>query len=409
MASKFSQRILVGWSTLALAAGCSQILGLGDYDIDPKLHGAGGGDSGGEPGDAGKPSAGSKPSGGSSSGGEPSSEGGGGTGELPGGGSAGEPGSAGAGGSAEPDAKFLGCNGTPFEGNEAILASCILRVGCQPWAWPTDTISRCVSQNAQATYEGTKCTLDATSCDDITACEGLHIETEFCDDKAPGSYCNGDELVTCGDYPHAKDCVKYGGTCHDFGVDLDGLDTTVACSLPAVTTCAATTAAQECGGPSNAYAFQCQGKIAYGSKCNNFAASCQEVGGDVGCFYPLNTCSVEGVSCANDRATWCDGDSKAVFDCASVGLGCATEGDYTLDSGRQCAAPGCEAADIAKCKESCDGTKLTICYGGAPVTVDCKDYGFAACNEYTYDLCDGTSTMNDCIYTDDVIPFAQCE
>lgn len=406
MASKLSTRLLITWSTLALAAGCSQILGLGDYDIDPKLDGAAGsdGESGGETGNAG--SGGSKPAGGSSNGGEPTHQGGE-AGEPSSGGAAGEP-SAGGGG-AGPTDPFLGCDGTPFEGNEAILRSCILRVGCQPWAWPTDTISRCVSQNAQATYEGTQCTLDATSCEDITACEGKHVETEFCDDQEPGMYCNGNEIVTCGDYPYAKDCAKFGGTCHDFAVDLDGLGTTVACSLPDVTTCAATTATQECGGPANAYAFQCQGKVAYGTKCNNFAASCQDVDGDVGCYYPLNTCTVEGVTCANERATWCDGDSKAVFDCASVGLGCATGGDYTADEGRQCAAPGCEASDIVACKESCDGTKLTICYGGAPVTVDCKDYGFAACNEYTYTDCASSGAMNDCIYTDDTIPFAQCE
>lgn len=417
MASKFSQRILVGWSTLALAAGCSQILGLGDYDIDPKLDGAGGsGESGGEPTAAGKPNGGNEPGGGSSNGGEPPIEGGG-AGEPTSGGNAGQPGGGGAGGDggAGPGGKFLGCDGTPFEGNEAIIQSCILRVGCQPWAWPSDTISRCVSQNAQATYEGTKCTLDAKSCDDITACEGMHVETEFCDDQAPGVYCNGDELVICGDYPHAKDCTKSGGTCHDFEVDLDGLGTTVACSLPAVTSCTATTEAQECGGPANAYAFQCQGEIAYGSKCSNFAASCQEVGGSVGCYYPLNTCDEEGVSCANDRATWCDGDSKVVFDCASVGLSCATEGDYTLDNRRQCAAPGCEADDIHDCKESCDGSRLTICYGGAPVTVDCKDYGFANCYEYEYadengdTLCSSDVPMNDCVYVDDVITFAQCE
>ena len=92
-----------------------------------------------------------------------------------------------------------------------------------------------------------------------------------------------------------------------------------------------------------------------------------------------------------------------------VGLGCETTGNYTSDLGRQCTAPGCTSEDIAACTESCDGSKLTFCYGGAPLTVDCKDYGFKACNEYTYDLCDGESTMNDCIYVDDVIRFAQCE
>jgi hypothetical protein len=187
----------------------------------------------------------------------------------------------------------------------------------------------------------------------------------------------------------------------------------VACALDAVTSCTSTDATESCGGPGNSYKYQCQDDIAYGLKCTNFAASCQESGGDVGCFYPLNNCTTEGVTCANDRATWCDGDSKATFDCGSVGLGCATSGDYADDSGRQCAAPGCGSDDLAKCEESCSGTRLTVCYGGAPITVDCKDYGFTKCVEYTgvdaYSCDDHNMAMGDCVTRSDIIPFAECE
>jgi hypothetical protein len=60
MASKLSFRLLV-CSTLTAAAGCSQIVGISDYEIDPKLDGAAGGEGGS--GTAGTPNAGS-PSGG---------------------------------------------------------------------------------------------------------------------------------------------------------------------------------------------------------------------------------------------------------------------------------------------------------------------------------------------------------
>jgi hypothetical protein len=403
MASKGSHRFIVLWSALAAAGGCGQILGISDYEVDPKLGsssagGEGGAGNGGKNNNAGTVNTAGQPGDGGA-GGEPVVQVGGAR-------AGGEAGASGAGGAA-PEGKFKGCDGTPFQGNEALVRSCILRVGCQIWKYPTDSISRCISQNTQNTYEGTKCTLDAQTCADIAECEGTHIEQTFCAGKADGQYCNGNEVVNCGDYPHARDCTKEGGTCKDFGVELGTSTDTVDCALAAVSTCTATTAVEQCGGAANAYKYQCQGKIAYGTKCSNFAASCQDVGGDVGCYYPVNTCSVEGVSCTNDRATWCDGDSKAIFDCGSVGLGCATEGDYYEDNGRQCAAPGCAPTDVLDCQESCDKTKLTFCYGGAPVSVDCKDYGFTKCAEYTYN-CSGFA-MNDCLYTTDLISYAECE
>jgi hypothetical protein len=422
MATKVSHRFLALWSVLAVAGGCGQILGISDYEVDPKLGtgaggegegGSGGSDTAGTTGHAGTPTT---PTAGDSSGGQPPGDGGvggqpvAGSGGAAAGASAG--GEAGAGG-APPEPKFKGCDGTPFVGNEAIVRSCILRVGCLQWLWPTETISRCVSQNAQNVYEGTKCTLDATTCDDITACEGKHIEPTFCGSGATaktGMYCNGNEVVDCdGFVPNAHDCTKEGGTCKDFGVDL-GDGTTVDCQLPLpANTCAATTDVEACSGTD--YKYQCYGKIPYGSKCTNFAAGCREVAGDIGCYYPLNACTTEGVTCSNNRATWCDGDSKVTFDCGSVGLSCQTSGDYTDDGERQCLAPGCTPADVTSCEESCSGTKLTLCYGGSPVTVDCKDYGFKKCKSYDYDCSGGA--VNDCLDSSststEIVSFAQCE
>jgi hypothetical protein len=421
MASNFSHRALLVWSTLAVASGCGQILGLSSYDVDPNLDpkiigeaGAAGENNGGSSSTAGTHQGGKAGTaagvGGSetSNAGEPGTPGG--STSVAGGGSGGQAGAGdgGAGGSA-PDAKFKGCDGTPFEGNEAIIRSCILRVGCLIWNYPTDTISRCISQNTQNTYEGTKCTLDAQSCADIFACEGEHDATDFCADKDYGQYCDGDDAVHCGDYPYALDCVKYGGVCHDFGTEVGESGSTVQCELPNITSCTGTETGPACGGPSNGYKYECEGDIAFGTKCTNFAASCQQIGEDFGCFYPLNTCTAQGVSCANGRATWCDGDSKAVYDCGAVGLGCSTTGDYSDDNERQCNAPGCKPDDILNCVESCSGDgQLTLCYGGAPVTVDCKDYGFSSCVEYDYD-CDGDDTINDCLSAGDTVHFADCE
>jgi len=408
MRSKVSQRFLLLCSTLAVAGGCGQILGLSDYDVDPKLDNAGGegnGDAGKSTTTAGKPST-AGTGGNAGAAGEPTE---GGTGGVPPvvGGAGGAAGEAGAGG-APPVEKFQGCDGTAFNGNEAILRSCILRVGCLQWLWPTETISRCVSQNSQNLYEGTRCTLDAETCDDITACEGKHIEPTFCGSgasKKVGMHCNGNELVDCdGFVPYARDCTKDGATCKEFSPAVEDMET-AGCVLPLpLGTCTVTNDVEKCSGTE--YSYQCNGTQAYGSHCTAFAAGCRSVDEEIGCFYPLNACTTEGVTCSNSRATWCDGTSRVTFDCASVGLGCETTGDYTDDGERECLAPGCAPEDVAGCQESCSGTKLTLCYGGSPVTVDCKAYGFKACEEYEYD-CTGDA-VNDC-QGSEMLPFAQCE
>jgi hypothetical protein len=75
MKRKLSHRFLLSCSTLALAAGCSQIVGISDYEIDPKLDGAVGGEAG--TGNTGAGGAGdAKNDAGSPNGGQPPSDGG---------------------------------------------------------------------------------------------------------------------------------------------------------------------------------------------------------------------------------------------------------------------------------------------------------------------------------------------
>jgi len=50
---------------------------------------------------------------------------------------------------------------------------------------------------------------------------------------------------------------------------------------------------------------------------------------------------------------------------------------------------------------------LHFCYGGAPVTVDCRDYGFTKCKSYDYDC--SSLGMNDCVLSSDTVSFAECE
>lgn len=311
---------------------------------------------------------------------------------------------AGAGGGANPS-MFVGCDGKPFEGNAEVLRSCILRVGCRPWAFPSDTVSRCLSQNTQKSRSFQNCSLTAKSCTDLEACDGQRQENEFCAGKANGDYCSGTNLVRCFDGTgYSVDCAKDSGLCHDFPASANFPDKLVACVLPGVTGCTADDAVLRCGGAGNAYSYACRDKLAYGTKCTKVDMACSA--DTKRCDVP-HDCSIAQVACSGSTAEVCDGTTKTRFDCASVGLRCETTGSYVGDDAKQCLAPGCTRENIASCKERCDGNRLTVCYGGSPVSVDCRDYGFTKCSEYDYSCADVGG--GDCVNDVDVVSFAQCE
>lgn len=313
-------------------------------------------------------------------------------------------GTAGEGGADESGAgRFRGCDGTPFLGSDAILRSCIFRVGCQPWTFPTDTISRCLSENTQLSRAYQNCSMNAASCADVAACEGSHIETAFCAGKSDGTYCNGSEIAYCNAYPYAHDCAKDGGTCKDFGTEIDSFGTRVACVLPGIASCTETSQTPRCGGADDAYSYRCHDLLAYGTKCTRLGGECNDAGV---CETPID-CDSPGVVCEQDSASVCDGHSRAVYDCGSVGLRCDTTKSYIADEAHHCLAPGCTREDLEACHESCAGTTLTVCYGGSPVSVNCRDYGFKKCVEYDYS-CSANATGN-CVDPSQTVSYAQCE
>jgi hypothetical protein len=350
---------------LALAGGCANLVGLSSLDDEDAI---------GEGGDDGIGGSGGK---GGSSG---SAGKGGGAGE---GGTAGEP--TGAGGAYTGP---VDCNGDPFEINEEVVRSCLLYESCYPYA-PDTGISTCVTVNVQQAFSGRACTATAESCEDILDCTGAG----FVDDNAPVTCsdavarCEGNLAVNCGGLndipPFFIDCDRMGGECGIRPDDIADCLVNDACTQPDP-------------GPGESYAsgcventdlyYYCAGGKGYGYDCTNFAANCEETETGGGCFYSVTSCGADSVSCSGDTAVQCVDGERYQYDCGSVGLSCAVDPPY-----RYCLAPGCTTTDADTCEESCSGSELTFCYGGAPVTVDCQDYGFESCREVedgiVYALC----------------------
>jgi hypothetical protein len=51
------------------------------------------------------------------------------------------------------------------------------------------------------------------------------------------------------------------------------------------------------------------------------------------------------------------------------------------------------------CTESCTGSKLTLCYGGQPYTVDCGSYGFTSCDDTSFTITTPSGAS---------VPYASC-
>jgi hypothetical protein len=354
--------------------GCAQIIGLDEYTV--AQHGSAGASAGGGAGSAGK---GDK-AGESGAGGQGGESGGGaGAGERP---------------------PLVGCDGkTEIEPNEQIVRSCILRAGCDPTFAPVRTISTCVTYNTQAALPGETCNLTSTSCADYEACEHVGVAHEdLCSAISGGTRCNGDLAINCENYPGDDrffDCAALGGTCGTFKYQ----DTLYAdCKLDiSPDSCAgmpSTDAKAFChsgGGKTDDLRYYCWDGQAFGASCSSLAScidtpsdgsSDPSAVGNASCFFDTESCNgPDSVSCSGDMATVCSGGSQFKYNCGSVGLSCSISG-----KNEYCLAPGCNAADVdVACQESCsdDGSRLTFCYGGAPYTVDCGDYGFKQCSAGT--------------------------
>lgn len=321
--NKSLARAFAGLSCAACLA-CNSVLGASDYTI---AEAAGG--SGGEAGASGEAGAA---------------------------GGAGTAGSGGCGSVVSPDAKTL--------------RACVLSVSCSPF-YPTRSISYCVTNDYLAAYPDLACKKAAATCGDIEVCEGEGYYTGgVCSGTSEKWRCDGDRAVRCSaSAPYFVDCGQRGATCATLpaGSDLS--------YFPCVVAPSCTGTGSTCSG---SVLSTCVGGVGYGLDCALSKATCApDAKGEPGCFYKLPTCSDTGTNtCEGAVSRTCTSSGGTLaFDCGTSGFSCKEEAGSTY-----CLASGCQPGDAKACKaDTCSGSKMTLCLGGAPYTIDCKDYGFSSC------------------------------
>jgi hypothetical protein len=344
---------LSGW--VALVAGCANVIGLSDVkDKDTETLLPGGNRGGGGMGGMGGKGMGGKAGMGGMPGGMPSGGKGGmsGMGGMPG---------------------VVGCDGTPFTPNDAIVRSCILRNSCYPLL-PDFTISDCVTYNYQNDLGAFSCTKTAQTCTDVQECLGSgFVDQATCDSGATLSFCDQNQAINCAassnDISYFRDCDILGGTC-DLMVDGSA-------NCRVVDSCVGT--ASGCGGLNNNFLYTCDGGKGFGFDCDAIVATC-ETTPDTACYYQASPCNGDSIQCVGDTIDECSGGNQRQYECGGVGLSCVEDGTNV-----DCLAPGCTTLDYVNCTENCFGSIMSLCYGGVPYTVDCQDYGFDTCQVWAAD------------------------
>ncbi len=328
----------------ALGAGCSTVLDLSDYTFYVET-------TGGAAGAAGA------------------------------GGEAGAGGDAGTGGTAGAAGAGVSCGSPPPAVPAEVISACVYTLGCSPY--PFTTLSGCIERNQLSAFSGLGCLRTASSCKDVQLCTHEQI-------VAPPDSCQGVDGWMCepGQDGAPSTIARFCGTPLSWEVDCDGLGGT--CELPGKALSADQLPCKvldscpggKAQGCQNSTLFACIDGKGYGQHCQG--STCDDNGGTKApvCRFNTNTCKVAGLaSCTDDNhLNVCTSDKFAAsFSCASTGLECKTNNADTI----ACLAPGCGFNDVKSCQESCDGTRINLCIGGASMTVNCADYdGMAACRQF---------------------------
>jgi hypothetical protein len=243
----------------------------------------------------------------------------------------------------------------------------VLAVGCDIYT-PPWSLSTCVSYDRVHTYAALQCLAAATTCDEVATCNGYGVYKGTCSPTDGKWKCDGDLAVQCDSTPpNAWNCKTRGATCEVTA------DTIAANDIPCAVKDSCLTTTSGCDGQSF---YNCVDGKEYGANCSLQAAHCALSSSNApNCYYDETSCpaGAGAIACDGSKLVLCDDTGSRTYDCGKSGLNCHIEGTEGY-----CLAPGCTPADNP-CKESCSGSKATICIGRAPYTFDCTDYKFAGC------------------------------
>jgi hypothetical protein len=246
---------------------------------------------------------------------------------------------------------------------DPLITSCLLSAGCNPFAVDY-TISDCVTNDLLHAYPALTCLASAAACGDVYKCNGVYPDTAECKNRGTTSFCSSDNRAVFCD---PKGSIYY--VCNKCGMRT----TADGGSIPdciVKSSCSDTPNVPVCDPRTNDL-YRCVNGQGFGAACNGLCSAKDDtcyLGGDGG------PCNAAGSSCQGSTLQFCsDKGSYINFSCGTAGLTCQVDPSNSVD--KYCVAPGCSIAQAAGagCTEQCDdaGVNLTICVGGAPLTVDC--------------------------------------
>jgi hypothetical protein len=304
------------------------------------------------------------------------------------------------GGSAEAEAGILCGQGIPTNAAFSdLVRTCVYVASCDPYLLPV-SLSNCIGQNALlAAGNGgpLSCLSTIADCASYYDCQGIRAANGSTATECSGlaSMCAGNVAYDCsggltGGVPTpwgtVTNCARIpGSSCQTF-TDTNsnsraGCVVVPSCTVPA-------------GGGfqcSNNNLYECISTdggsvgVGYGHSCG--AAQCLAAGNSAACSF-----NGTGV-CTSANGSTCNGttlqqacsvpNQQFSYDCSLAGGTCVAG---AAGSGG-CVSPGCSLTSA--CAESCSGSIISTCVGGASYAVDCSSYptsdagSFRSCNNST--------------------------
>ncbi len=268
-----------------------------------------------------------------------------------------------------------------------LVGACVLTVSCDPYFFPLN-ISECVSNDYLRAAGSVSCLATISDCAGFNSCQGFGFASATdCVGGPSSTGCDNasNRAINCSvddagrTFNTVQSCTKLGGTCAAYGDPAAGTAVADCVVVPACS--ASSDAGSQCAGSK---LHTCLNGVGYGQDCANTVSTCETVNGSTGCYLNAPPCSSPGYTCNGTTLEWCtSAHTQLSYHCGRAGESCVLDDA----GGGQCRAPGCLPATAPSCVESCgaDGHTMSVCVGGAPLSVDCTKYSsFTACSTSTH-------------------------